>query len=84
MKELYTKEIRELSCRIGGNLHALRCKRRMSLRKLAQLSGLPEWRLDQIELGKGVLRLDELYRVAVALRCGNIAQLCDRPVAAVA
>ncbi len=70
-----TKEIRELSRRIGGSVQALRRRRRMSLRKLAHLTGLPEWRLDQIELGKGELRLDELFRVCRALHCASLADM---------
>lgn len=71
------KEIRELSRRIGGNLHARRCTQRMSLRTLARLTGLPEWRLDEIELGKGELRLDELFRLSKALRCASLADMLD-------
>lgn len=62
-----THLLRRLRFTIGRNIHQLRLQRRMPLRTLARLSGVPEHRLDHYELGKNEIRLDELLRIACAL-----------------
>ena len=55
---------------IGQNIHQQRLRQKMPLRKLARLSCVPEPRLDQFELGKNQIHLDELFKIACALRIG--------------
>jgi len=42
-------------------------RRRLPLRKLACLTSINESRLDQFELGKNEIRMDELLKIACAL-----------------
>ncbi len=47
-----TPHLRALRATIGRNIRAERSWQRMTLRKLARLSGVAEGRIDQFELGK--------------------------------
>ncbi|MEJ0010997.1 MAG: helix-turn-helix transcriptional regulator [Alphaproteobacteria bacterium] len=58
------RHVRYVRAGIGRNIHRLRYDRRWTLRKLARLSGVPERRLDQFELGKNELGLAELVAIA--------------------
>lgn len=47
-----THLFRHFRLTIGQNIHKQRVKRKISLKKLANLSGVSEYLLDQYELGK--------------------------------
>jgi transcriptional regulator with XRE-family HTH domain len=55
---------------IGHNIHRLRVARRWQLCKLALLSNVRESTLDNYEIGKGKVQLDELLKIACALEVG--------------
>ncbi len=52
---------------IGHNIHHSRVKRQLSLQKLSRLTGVPEERLDQYELGKGTILIEHMLKIACAL-----------------
>lgn len=60
--------LRDLRRRIGANIHALRLERRLTLSKLARLSGLNSETIDRLEMGKNEVNLEHLVRLAAALR----------------
>ncbi len=65
---VYTTHLfRHLRRVIGGNIHAARVRRQLSLQKLSRRTGLPEAILDQYELGKGAILLEHILRIASAL-----------------
>lgn len=67
--EIYsTHLLRHLRLTIGRNIHQRRRERKLTLRKLAKLTGISEGLLDQYELGKDEIRLDALLKIACALR----------------
>jgi transcriptional regulator with XRE-family HTH domain len=70
--------LRHLRLIIGQNIHALRAQQKMPLRKLSRLSGLPEDRLDQYELGKDEVGVDDLLRIACALGV-EVTYFLNRP-----
>jgi len=53
--------------RVGFNIHRLRAHQKMTLKKLAVLSGLSAERLDAYELGKNEIQLDHMVKIACAL-----------------
>lgn len=59
--------LRALRRTIGFNIHAVRRKRRISLWKMEKMTGVPARMLDQFELGKGEVRLDDLVAIAAVL-----------------
>jgi len=59
--------LRDLRRSIGQNIHAARLKQKMPLKKLARASGVPEEKLDQYELGKSEITLQDLLRIACAI-----------------
>lgn len=63
-----TRLLRHLRLTIGRNIHQRRCERRLTLRKLSRLTGIPERLLDHYELGKNEIALNEMLKVACALR----------------
>lgn len=62
--------LRHLRFTIGQNIHTARTGQKMTLRKLSRLSGVPEHKLDQYELGKNEIRLEELLKVACVFGMG--------------
>jgi transcriptional regulator with XRE-family HTH domain len=62
-----THLFRHLRFTIGQNIQRQRVKKRIPLKKLAQLSGVSEYLLDQYELGKNDLHLNELFRISCVL-----------------
>lgn len=61
-------QLRQLRLIIGRNIHQARASKRLSLHKLARLSDISPKRLDQFELGKNAIHLDELFRIAAMLQ----------------
>lgn len=63
-----TEQLRVLRRRIGDNLHSLRLARRLTLEKLARLSGLHADTIDRFEMGKEQVGLEHIVCLAAALR----------------
>jgi len=63
-----THLLRHLRLIIGRNIHQLRSERKLTLRKLAKITGICEGLLDHYELGKNEIALDEMLKIACALR----------------
>ncbi len=59
--------LRHLRLTIGRNIHSLRLKHKLTLRKLSRLNGIPECLLDQYELGKNEIRLEEVLKISCVL-----------------
>ncbi|HRJ12498.1 MAG TPA: helix-turn-helix transcriptional regulator [Alphaproteobacteria bacterium] len=75
-----TQLLRQVRRSIGANIWRARQRRRMTIKKLSQLSGVPEWRIDQYELGKNEIKLDDLLRLSCALGVGMEKIIAfDRP-----
>lgn len=53
---------------IGQNIHKRREQRKITLEKLSALSGVEPWRIDHYELGKSNIPLQDLLRIACALK----------------
>ncbi|MBY0407202.1 MAG: helix-turn-helix domain-containing protein [Rickettsiales bacterium] len=49
---------------IGQNIRRLRARERMTLSSLSRRCGVPEHRLDQYELGKNAIALDDMLKIA--------------------
>jgi len=64
--------LRHTRLTIGRNIHQLRVKQKMPLRKLSRLTGIPEALLDQFELGKDDIRLEGLVKIACALKADTM------------
>lgn len=62
-----TRLLRHLRLTIGQNIHRLRARQKIPLRKFARLTGLSERLLDHYELGKNEIGLDEMLKIACAL-----------------
>jgi transcriptional regulator with XRE-family HTH domain len=69
-----THLLRHLRFTIGQNIQRQRVQNKWPLRKLARLACIDEYRLDQFELGKNEIHLNELFRIACVLKV-EIAQL---------
>jgi transcriptional regulator with XRE-family HTH domain len=65
-----THLLRHLRQVIGQNIHALRVHRKITLRKLARLTGVPEHLLDHYELGKNEIGLSDLLKISCVLEVG--------------
>lgn len=63
-----THLLRHLRMTIGRNIHQRRSERKLTLRKLAKLTDISEGLLDHYELGKNEIALDEMLKIACALR----------------
>lgn len=63
-----THLLRHLRLTIGQNIHRHRSQQRLPLKKLARLTGISEPLLDHYELGKNEIALDEMLKIACALR----------------
>jgi transcriptional regulator with XRE-family HTH domain len=62
-----THLLRHLRATIGNNIRHHRTQQKLTLHKLARHTGIPPWLLDQYELGKNEIRLDELLKISYAL-----------------
>ena len=69
---------RHLRLTIGQNIQRQRVRERMTLARLAKLSGVPESALDRYELGKDEISLLTLLKIACAMQIG-IGDLVARP-----
>jgi transcriptional regulator with XRE-family HTH domain len=65
-----THLLRNLRFTIGQNIQKQRIRKKMPLKRLAQLSGLSEHLLDRYELGKNEIHLHDLLRISCALEVG--------------
>ena len=64
----YTTDIlRQTRARIGRRIHQLRQKKKLPLSKLARLTNICPLRIDQLELGKQEIRMDEILKIACAM-----------------
>jgi transcriptional regulator with XRE-family HTH domain len=63
-----THLLRHVRQTIGFRIHQQRRKKRLTLRKLARLTAINEARLDQLELGKSEIRIDELLKIICVLK----------------
>lgn len=63
-----THLLRHLRFTIGQNIHRRRAQQKLPLRKFARLTGVSEHLLDHYELGKNEIGLDELLKIACALK----------------
>jgi transcriptional regulator with XRE-family HTH domain len=63
-----THLLRHLRFAIGQNICFARTKQRMTLRYLSKKSGVPEFLLDQYELGKNQIGLGDLLKIACVLK----------------
>lgn len=61
------QELHHLQKTIGQNIHNIRCKKKLTLKKFSRLTGISINLLDQYELGKNHIHLNELVRIASAL-----------------
>lgn len=59
--------IRKLRREVGARVHAARAGRGMTLKRLAERTGIPAHRLDYYEIGGHDVSLGELDRIAKAL-----------------
>jgi hypothetical protein len=55
---------------LGQNIQRLRVQHRLPVCTLARLTGVPEHLIDRYELGRNVISLNELFRIACALGVG--------------
>lgn len=63
-----TNLLRHMRFTIGQNIQKQRVQKRMTLKKLSHLSGVPEDKLDHYELGKNDVSLEHLLRIACVLK----------------
>ena len=63
-----THLLRHLRLTIGQGIHQHRSRHKMQLRKLAKITGISELLLDHYELGKNEIALEEMLKIACALR----------------
>lgn len=69
-----THLLRHLRFTIGQNIHNLRVRKKLSLRKLSRLTNIAEPLLDHYEIGKNEISLDELLKIACVLGA-NVEEL---------
>lgn len=62
------REFREIRKNIGQNIHNIRKRKRMTLKKLSKLSHISVNLLDQYEIGKNQIGLNSLMNIANALK----------------
>jgi hypothetical protein len=63
-----TKVIREQLIEIGHSLHAARISKKLTLTKLSRFSSVPVDLLDQFEMGKNRMHVDDLLKIALAMK----------------
>lgn len=71
-----THLLRHLRLTIGQNIHHQRIKRKVTLQKLSRLCHLPIHKLDQYEMGKNDISLDDMLKIACVLGL-RLEQLLD-------
>jgi transcriptional regulator with XRE-family HTH domain len=71
-------ETADLAPVVGGNLRRLRTRRRLSLERLAQISGVSRAMLGQIELGQSAPTINVLWKIARALEVTFSALISTR------
>ncbi|MBI1276238.1 helix-turn-helix domain-containing protein [bacterium] len=59
----YRQQLRQLRRTIGQNIHQARTQKRLTLRQLSRATGIPEHKLDQYELGKNEISIEELISI---------------------
>lgn len=62
-----THFLRHVRFTIGQNIRAARDKQKMTLRHLSRKSGVPEFKIDQFELGKNNISVEEMVRLGCVL-----------------
>jgi len=62
-----TEDLRNLRKTIGNNIHKERALRKVTLARLSRLTGIRMKKLDQYELGKNMVRLEEVFFIARSL-----------------
>jgi transcriptional regulator with XRE-family HTH domain len=72
-----THLLRHLRVTIGQNIHTARLKQKMTLRTLSKKSDVPEYLIDQYELGKNQIGLEQLLRIACVLGIKAESLLCS-------
>jgi len=58
------EDLRNLRKTIGNNIHKERALRKITLDRLSRLTGIRMKKLDQYELGKNMVRLEEIFLIA--------------------
>jgi ribosome-binding protein aMBF1 (putative translation factor) len=59
----YRQQLRQLRRIIGENIRHARTQKRMTLRQLSRTTGIPEHLLDQYELGKNEISIEEIIKI---------------------
>jgi hypothetical protein len=62
------KIVRAQLLEIGHSLHAARLSKKFTLAKLSRLSGVPVLLLDHFEMGQNRMLMDDLLKIALAMR----------------
>lgn len=62
-----TQKWRDLRKTIGDNIHKCRKNKKLSLQKLSRITTIPEYVIDNYELGKGNIQFYILIKLAAAL-----------------
>jgi len=60
----HTDELRSLRKHIGNTIHHKRIEKGMTLRKLSRLANINMEKLDQYEMGKNQIKLEDLFMIA--------------------
>ncbi len=70
-----THLLRHVRATIGHAIHDARRRQKMPLPKLARLTGISVERLDQLELGKNEIQLDEVLKIRCALGPSSLTNI---------
>ena len=62
---------------IGTNIHQARMRRKLVMAKFSKNTGMSQQILDLYELGKGEIDLNQMVKIASALRI-DVCQLLDK------
>lgn len=63
-----TAMLRQTRATIGRKIHYLRQQKKLPLCKLARLTSIDPMRIDQFELGKHEIRMEEILKIAWAMK----------------
>ncbi|HTY53875.1 MAG TPA: helix-turn-helix domain-containing protein [Candidatus Binataceae bacterium] len=66
--EYSTQKLQALRAAIGRNIHDARIHRKVLLNRLSGMTGVSSELLDRYELGKNEIRLEEILKIACALK----------------